>query len=104
MRAPDPVSALVAERNKIWHSNDGDGRNPAISDDERERRVKSVCDQVNVLENSIADIVAPSADGILAQFELLMELTEPTGWSDNRDRRLMEAIKAGLRNLTGDSK
>ena len=106
MSAPDPVPALVAERNKIWHSNDGDGSNPAISDDERERRVKSVCDQVNVLDNRIADIVAPSVDGILAQFELLMELTDEgtDRWSDNRDRRLMEAIKAGLRNQTGEGK
>jgi hypothetical protein len=60
--------------------------------------------QVGVFDNRIADIVAPSAAGILAQFELVMELTEPTGWSDNRDRRLMEAIKAGLRNLTGGAK
>ena len=100
--APDPVPALVAERMKIWHSNDSD-RELGISDAERQKQSEIVCDQVNVLDNRIADIVAPSADGILAQFELLMELTEPTGWSDNRDRRLMEAIKAGLRKVLPDA-
>ena len=105
MSAPDPVPALVAERMKIWHSNDSD-RELAISDAERQKRSEIVCDQVDVLDNRIADIVAPSADGILAQFELLMELTEDGDqiWGDNRDKRLMEAIKAGLRNLTGGAK
>jgi hypothetical protein len=103
MSAPDPVPALVAERMKIWHSNDSD-RELGISDAERQKRSEIVWDQVDVLDNRIADIVAPSVAGILAQFEVLMELTEPTGWSDNRDRRLMEAIKAGLRNLTEGAK
>ena len=93
------VSALVAERMKIWHSNDGDASNPAISDDEKERRSGIVCDQVNELDNRIADMVAPSADGILAQVELLTEWVEFGDWVANRDVRLMETIKAGLRNL-----
>jgi hypothetical protein len=92
MSAPDPVPAL-AERTKICILRGG----PGHSDDAME----ALNGQVGVFDNRIADIVAPSAAGILAQFELLMELTEPTGWSDNRDRRLMEAIKAGLRSLVG---
>jgi hypothetical protein len=105
MSAPDPVPALVAERMKIWHSNDGDASNPAISDDEKERRSGIVCDQVNELDNRIADMVAPSAAGILAQLELLLELKdEGTDWADDRDRRLIEAVKAGLRKQTGDAK
>jgi hypothetical protein len=106
LSAPD-LPALVAERNRIWHSNAGDASNPAISDDERERRTKRVCAQVNVLENRIADMVAPSVDGVLAQFDLLMELVELGGWADARDERLIGSIKAGLRNLlaadAGDS-
>jgi hypothetical protein len=98
MSAPDPVPALVAERMKIWHSNDFD-ENHGLSDAERQKRSEIVCDQVDVLDNRIADIVAPSADGILAQFELLMELTDEgtERRGDNRDMRLMEAIKTGLR-------
>jgi hypothetical protein len=103
LSAPDPVPTLVAERMKIWHSNDGDASNLAISDDEREKRTKRVCAQVNVLDNRIADMTSPSIAGILAQVELLMELTEDEGsdriWGDNRDRRLKASIKAGLRNL-----
>jgi hypothetical protein len=97
MSAPDPVPALVAERMKIWE----------IAELPIERSAEEnakLGDPYGALDNRIADMVAPSIEGILAQFELLMELTEPTGWSDNRDRRLMEAIKAGLRNLTGDAK
>jgi len=52
-----------------------------------------------VLENRIADMVAPSVDGVLAQFELLMELVELGGWADERDKRLIESIKGGLRQL-----
>jgi hypothetical protein len=41
-----------------------------------------------------------SAAGIIAQLELLVELKdEAEDWDDNRDHRLMEAIKAGVRNL-----
>jgi hypothetical protein len=97
---PADLPALVAERNKIWHSNDGAPSDGADSD----KRTQNVCDQVNVLENCIADMVAPSADGILAQFELLMDLVELGGWADGRDERLIESIKTGLRKQTGDAK
>jgi hypothetical protein len=99
MSAPDPLPALVAERMKICVLR---GAPAGHSDDE----MKALNGQVGVFDNRIADIVAPSADGILAQFELLMELTDEgtDRWSDNRDRRLMEAIKTGLGNLTGDAK
>jgi hypothetical protein len=96
---PADLPALVAERNKIWHSNDD-----APSDADSDKRSQNVCDQVNVLENCIADMVAPSADGTLAQFELLMDLVQLGGWSDDRDVRLIESIKAGLRKQTGDAK
>ncbi len=100
MSAPDPVPALVAERMRVWHSNDGDLYS-GMPNDDIEKRSLIVVERVAEFDNRIADIVAPSADGILAQFELLMELTDDgmDRWSDNRDRRLAEAIKTGLRRL-----
>lgn len=97
MSARDPVLALVAERMKICVLREAPG---VHSDDEME----ALNDQVGVFDNRIAHIVAPSVEGILAQFELLMELAGDGGWSDCRDERLMQAIKAGLRNLTEGAK
>jgi hypothetical protein len=93
MSAPDPVPALVAERMKILAIAERDGHS--------EKKLRKLGDQYAALDKRIADMVAPSIAGILAQVELLISLTEDVGaiWADNRDRRLMEAIKAGLRNL-----
>jgi hypothetical protein len=90
--APDPLPALVAERMKILEIADL----PIARSAEENAKLGG---QYGTLDNRIAGMVAPSIEGVLAQFELLMKLTEDGDqiWGDNRDRRLMEAIKAGLR-------
>jgi hypothetical protein len=90
LASADPLPSLLAERNRIFAI---EGRD----DDETD----AICEQINRLENRIADTVAVSAAGLIAQVELLKGDYLESGWVDKRDFRLCDTIIAGIQRLGG---